>query len=142
MLRNLPNRYTREMLLELLDQEGFSGRYNFVYLPIDFKTHCGLGYAFVDLTSPKDAITLRSHFEGFSRWAMQSDKVCTVSWSHPAQQGLAAHVDRYRNSPVMHSSVCDDWKPAVFMNGQRVPFPPPTRRLRVPNVRALPQGDV
>merc|ERR1719183_2274407 len=73
MLRNLPNRYTRAMLLELLDEEGFAGRYNFVYLPIDFKTHCGLGYAFVDLHEPEVAEQLRQHFEGFSRWCMQSD---------------------------------------------------------------------
>ena len=28
-------------------------------------------------------------------------KVCRVTWSGP-HQGLAAHVERYRNSPVMH----------------------------------------
>merc|ERR1740123_2226645 len=37
MLRNLPNDYTRDMLLALLDKEGFQGKYNFVYLPMDFK---------------------------------------------------------------------------------------------------------
>jgi len=146
MLRNLPNRYTRDMLLQMLDSEGFAGRYTFVYLPIDFKTHSGLGYAFVDLVAPEDALRLRERFEGFSRWAIQSDKVCSVGWSAPAQQGLHAHVDRYRNSPVMHFSVSDEWKPAVFSNGQRVPFPPSTRRLRAPNLRILPQtknvGDV
>jgi len=146
MLRNLPNRYTRDMLLQMLDSEGFIGRYTFVYLPIDFKTHSGLGYAFVDLVLPEDAVRLRERFEGFSRWAIQSEKVCSVGWSAPAQQGLHAHVDRYRNSPVMHFSVSDEWKPAVFANGQRVPFPPPTRRLRAPNLRMLPQskgaGDV
>lgn len=146
MLRNLPNRYTREMLLQMLDSEGFEGRYTFVYLPIDFKTHSGLGYAFVDLVTPQDALRLRQQFEGFSRWLIQSEKVCSVGWSAPAQQGLHAHVDRYRNSPVMHFSVSDEWKPAVFSNGQRVPFPPPTRRLRAPNLRMLPQtknvGDV
>lgn len=140
MLRNLPNRYTRDMLLQMLDSEGFIGRYTFVYLPIDFKTHSGLGYAFVDLVLPEDAVRLRERFEGFSRWAIQSEKICSVGWSAPAQQGLHAHVDRYRNSPVMHFSVSDEWKPAVFANGQRVPFPPPTRRLRAPNLRVVPQS--
>merc|ERR1719247_1750500 len=140
MLRNLPNRYTREMLRQMLDAEGFAGRYTFVYLPIDFKTHSGLGYAFVDLVSSDDALRLRTTFEVFQRWLIQSEKVCSVGWSAPAQQGLSAHVDRYRNSPVMHFSVSDEWKPAVFVNGQRVPFPPPTRRLRAPNLRMLPQN--
>lgn len=142
MLRNLPNRYTRAMLLEMLDEEGFAGKYDFVYLPIDFKTHNGLGYAFVDLSLPEHAERLRTHFTGFSRWCMQSDKICTVSWSHPEQQGLSAHINRYRNSPIMHGTVSDDWKPVVFSGGQRVPFPPPTRKLRIPHVRQLPRGDL
>ena len=33
---------------------GFAGKYTFVYLPIDFKTHAGLGYAFVDLVSREE----------------------------------------------------------------------------------------
>ena len=37
MLRNLPNDYTREMLLALLDTQGFANSYDFVYMPIDFK---------------------------------------------------------------------------------------------------------
>jgi hypothetical protein len=138
MLRNLPNRYTRSMLLTMLDEEGFEGKYDFVYLPIDFKTHSGLGYAFVDLNLPGDAEKLRRHFEGFSRWSLQSDKICTVSWSHPEQQGLNAHIKRYRNSPVMHGSVPDDWKPVLFVAGQQALFPPPTKKLRAPHVRPAP----
>ena len=36
MLRNLPNNYTRDMFLSLLDEQGLSGLYDFVYLPMDF----------------------------------------------------------------------------------------------------------
>ena len=43
MLRNVPNDYTREMLLELLDSQGFAGRYNFAYLPCDFYRDANLG---------------------------------------------------------------------------------------------------
>lgn len=35
MLRNVPNDYTRQMLLDMLDDEGFKALYDFVYLPID-----------------------------------------------------------------------------------------------------------
>lgn len=34
MLRNLPNNYTRSKLLEMLDNEGFRGHYNFVCLAL------------------------------------------------------------------------------------------------------------
>ena len=43
MLRNLPNNYSRAMLLELLDSEGFAGQYDFFYLPMDFKSRASLG---------------------------------------------------------------------------------------------------
>ncbi|CAE7888089.1 ML3 [Symbiodinium necroappetens] len=43
MLRNIPNNYTRDMFLELLDQHGFAGRYDFAYLPCDFCRDANLG---------------------------------------------------------------------------------------------------
>ena len=42
MLRNVPNNYTREMFLALLDDNGFAGRYDFVYLPCDFRRQADL----------------------------------------------------------------------------------------------------
>lgn len=135
MLRNLPNNYTREMLLELIDSEGFIRKYDFVYLPIDFNSQAGLGYAFVDLITPAVARRFWQHFEGFARWGMPSDKVCTLNWSAP-HQGLAAHIERYRNSPVMHEAVSDECKPMLFSDGMRIPFPPPTKELKAPRLRA------
>jgi len=137
MLRNLPNQYDRDMLVDMLHTEGFAGNFRFVYLPIDFKTHVGLGYAFVDLSSPQMAESARQHFQGFCRWVLDSDKICSVSWSHAEQQGCDAHIERYRNSPIMHNSVPDTWKPALFSAGVRVPFPQPTKKLRVPRIRML-----
>lgn len=134
MIRNLPNSYTRQRLLDLLDAEGFAGRYDFVYLPIDFASSVNLGYAFIDLVLPEDARCFMDHFTGFSEWAVGSEKVCLVSWSSP-HQGLEQHVDRYRSSPVMHSSIPEDWKPLIFLNGVRVPFPPPTKHIKAPKVR-------
>eukprot|EP00930_Biecheleria_cincta_P029756 TRINITY_DN20665_c0_g2_i2.p1 TRINITY_DN20665_c0_g2~~TRINITY_DN20665_c0_g2_i2.p1 ORF type:complete len:510 (-),score=94.08 TRINITY_DN20665_c0_g2_i2:536-2002(-) len=122
MLRNLPNNYTRAMLLKMLDDEGFAGVYNFLYLPIDFKTQACLGYAFVNLVDPSQVVNFWSKFSGFSNWVLPSKKVCSVGWSGP-HQGLEAHVERYRSSPVMHPSVPDECKPVIFEQGVRVQFP-------------------
>lgn len=129
MLRNVPNNYTRDMLIELVNT--LTSSYNLIYFPVDFTTGAGLGYAFVNMCSPEDALALWSSLDGFSRWALPSQKVCKVSWSHP-HQGLTPHVDRYRNSPVMHPAVPDRWKPALFKDGERIPFPAPTKKLKMP----------
>lgn len=131
MLRNMPNNYSRDMLLSMMDAEGLAGTYNFVYLPMDFKSGANLGYAFVNLVSAAVVDMFWKTLNGFSRWTLPSYKVCEVSWSGP-YQGLAAHIRRYRNSPLMHEDVPDEYKPVVLLDGIRAEFPPPTKRLRAP----------
>lgn len=134
MLRNMPNNYSRTMLLELLDTEGFAGQYDFLYLPMDFQSRASLGYAFINFTSSDSAESFWRVFDGYSNWAIPSRKMSGVSWSGP-HQGLEAHVERYRNSPVMAESTPDEYKPILFDSGVRIPFPAPTRRIRAPRVR-------
>jgi len=134
MLRNLPNNYTRQMFLDMLDTEGFAGTYDFVYLPTDFTSLAGLGYAFVNLLTAEEAQRFWAHFDGFSRWTLQSNKVCALCWS--VHSGLKEHIERYRNSPVMHTSVPDECKPVIFdPDGRRLEFPPPSKSIVPPRVR-------
>lgn len=139
MIRNLPNQYTRNMVLDLIDTEGFAKLYDFVNLPIDFQSRSSLGYAFVNLVNNDVARSFQLKFDGFSDWIIPSRKVCGVTWSGP-HQGLQAHIERYRNSPVMHESVPDHFKPVILKDGQRIPFPPPTRKLRAPRLRDFQLG--
>jgi len=134
MLRNLPNNYDREMVLAMIDGEGFAGLYDFIYLPIDFKTQACLGYAFVNLATPREVPRFWETFNGYSEWAFPSKKVCSVTWSGP-HQGRDAHVDRYRNSPVMHPSVPHAYKPIVLEAGTPIPFPAPTKTPKAPRTR-------
>jgi len=139
MIRNMPNNYTREMLLELVDSMGFAGTYDFAYLPVDFQSQAGLGYAFLNFMTVADARACFERFEGFSNWTVPSEKVCTVTWSSPTQ-GLEAHIERYRNSPVMHPSLPDEWKPVLIHHGMRVAFPPPSKPIKTPKVRQHPSA--
>jgi hypothetical protein len=132
MMRNLPNSYTRDMLQELLDFEGFRGSYDLLYVPIDFASEAGFGYSFINFVSAGEALRFRTHFQGFRAWQTASDKVCDVTWG--SNQGLRANLQRYRNCPVMHESVPDKFKPATFVNGARAAFPAPTRSIRAPEV--------
>jgi len=133
MLRNIPNNYTRNMFLKLLDDNGFAGAYDFVYMPFDFARDANLGYAFVNLQSTEAVDALWKIFDGFSQWSLPTLKVCQVCWSGP-HQGFKAHVERYRNSPVMHKQVPDPYKPVIFKNGIRKPFPRPTKKIKAPSM--------
>ncbi|CAE7463464.1 ML3 [Symbiodinium sp. CCMP2592] len=133
MLRNLPNNYSRDMLLAMLDKRGFAGSYDFVYLPFDFRRDANLGYAFVNMVDAEAADALWKGLEGFTAWALTSHKVCSVTWSGPLQ-GQSAHIERYRNSPVMHSSVPDQYKPVVLEGGVRKPFPKATKKIKMPTM--------
>jgi len=132
LLRNLPTDLTRTALLELLEDEGFDGAFDFVYLPMDFGASTCLGYALVNFVSPSDAQRCWQIFSGYSDWS--SDKVCDVTWCEPCQ-GWQAQIDRYRNSPVMHKSIPEEWKPLIFKDGARLPFPPPTKSISAPKLR-------
>jgi len=130
ILRNIPNNCEQNDLIHLLDCQGFAGSYDFLYLPIDFRTHAAIGYAFINLVSPAEAERVRWHFEGFCQWSTGSSKVCSVAWSQ--HQGLAEHIKRYRNSPLMHPSTPESYRPVLFEKGFQVAFPSPTKRVKPP----------
>jgi len=134
MLRNIPNSYTREALLEHFEEFGLLDCVDFIYVPMDFNRAVGLGYAFVNVASSKDAERAKQMFDGFSSWRTASQKVCEVSFSYPLQ-GLDAYIEHYRNSCLMHESVPDCCKPALFEGGIRQPFPMPTRQIPLPRIK-------
>lgn len=134
MLRNIPNSYSRQLVVDLLNKHGLELNYNLVYFPIDFNTRSGFGYAFVNFVDQHSAELCMAKLNGFRGWHVPSDKVLDATWSQ-AHQGFESHVERYRNSPVMHESVDDELKPAIYMNGKRIAFPPPTKKLRAPRQR-------
>jgi len=129
MLRNIPNKYNRATLLELLDKEGFAACYDFFYLPMDLKRNTNLGYLFLNLVTAEEANRFHDYFNGFCGWNSVSQKVGEVGWGEPLQ-GLKAQIKRYRNSPVMHQDLPDEHKPLLFAQGKCIPFPGPTKNLR------------
>lgn len=133
ILRNLPAGLGRSALLGVLRSEGFADHVVFIYLPMNLRSSGNFGYAFVDFSSTEVAEHCKEKLEGFNGWSEASEKALEVAWSET--QGLDAHVQRYRDSPLMHASVEDELKPAMFKNGVRVAFPRPTKPIRAPRLR-------
>jgi hypothetical protein len=132
IVRNIPNRFSHASLAAVLNTHGFFGVYDLIYVPVDFATGVSYGYAFVNLTSVDEAERFIATLDGF-RWGGASTKVCSVVRCDDGESP-SERVERYRNLPVMHSSMPDSFKPAVYFGGERVPFPAPTKKLRAPRV--------
>lgn len=133
IMQKLPVVFSRSMLADLLDSEGFKASYDFIYMPIGFKSLVAVGYAFINFISSEEALRFQTTFQGFSQWPVESENICEVKWSET--QGLLAHIERYRSSPLMHEDVPDECKPALFASGERTSFPPSLKPIRAPRIR-------
>merc|ERR1719330_1800095 len=122
MLKNLPGNTPREDLVATLKSRGFGKKVDFLYMPFDLQTGGALGYAWVNLQTPADALLMMRSLEGFTSWSVPSSKRCSVCWCDPFQ-GLQDLVAKYRNSPLMHKAVQDSYRPLLFKDGKRIPFP-------------------
>jgi hypothetical protein len=98
IFRNLPKSCTRDILTKTMDANGFARCYDFVHVPVSFSDLVGLGYALVNMVDHECADRAQRFFSGFRDWSIPSTEACEVGWSS-SNQGLAAHIERYRNSP-------------------------------------------
>lgn len=136
VLKCLPFQYSRDDVVQLLQRHGFTGRINFLYLPFNFATGQSCGYAFVNFSTSEAASQAKDYFHQFRQWGtgISTERACRPAWADV--DGLDANVEHFRNSAVMHRSVSEDLKPVLLdADGNFLPFPPPTRRIRAPKVR-------
>lgn len=143
MLRNIPNKYTREMLVRVLNQD-YLGVYDFLYLPIDFKNKCNVGYGFINFRTTEACEHFIKQFHGVDVRqclpGINSKKVAEVT---PARmQGLNENVQRLRNSPVMNQlQEHPEWMPLLLdPNGNPEPFPQPDQVVSPVKPRGKGQG--
>lgn len=99
MIKNIPNKYTSKMLLAAID-ENHGGTYDFLYLPIDFKNKCNVGYAFINMVFPSHIIPFYEAFNGKKWEKFNSEKVASLAYARI--QGKAALVTHFQNSSLMN----------------------------------------
>ncbi|CAE7810543.1 ML4 [Symbiodinium sp. CCMP2456] len=127
MLRNIPNKYMRDKLVAQLDQCGYKGKMDFLYLPIDFRNRCNVGYCFINFRTPQALVRFRDDFHGRRSCdklpGFNSKKVLQVS---PARvQGLEANILRLQGSPIMENTAMErEWLPVLLdPAGKLLDFP-------------------
>jgi RNA recognition motif-containing protein len=88
MLRNIPNKYTRAMLIDSLKDEDFdvSKHCNNLYLPMDTGSGCNLGFCFLNFHTHDKATEFMKQMEGVRLPSAGSRKVCSVVWAN--RQGV------------------------------------------------------
>lgn len=96
MMRNLANKYTQRLLLTEINESGFIGTFDFLYLPIDTDTNANKGYAFINFSESGFAWMFKQAFEGRRMQMFNSDKVVSVSAA--ALQGFDNNYAHYVNA--------------------------------------------
>jgi hypothetical protein len=64
MMRNIPNKYTQNLLVEELSESGFSTCYDFLYVPMDIRTNTNRGYAFINFVDGPSALSFKTCYLG------------------------------------------------------------------------------
>ncbi|XP_008811936.2 protein terminal ear1-like [Phoenix dactylifera] len=152
MIKNLPNKFTTEKLMDILDKhclrenekvlslkgeekacdgvvkladgEGATtlSEFDFLYLPIDFRSGSNLGYAFVNFTSSTAAWKLHDYLHHFEWKCFGSRKICEVTYARI--QGLRELKNHFTSSVFLCNR--DQYLPLCFQpsrNGFNQPEP-------------------
>lgn len=115
MIRHIPNKYTKELMLETIDED-FEGKYDFFYLPIDFKNNCNVGYAFINFKKLEDIEPFYNRFNN-KRWGrFNSEKICEIKYARI--QGRDECKSHFRGSSLM-SHPDHKCKPYMGIKGNR-----------------------
>lgn len=135
MLRNIPNKVDQAMLKNIVDESSW-GKYDFMYLRIDFANDCNVGYAFINFVDPLDIIDF-VNARGNQRWnCFKSDKIAEISYA--TIQGKDCLVQKFRNSSVMLEA--SHYRPKLYytsngptpqMAGNEEPFPEPDNQSKM-----------
>jgi hypothetical protein len=91
MIKNIPNKFTGDFLLNIIDQN-FKGTFNLFILPTDTNKCKNFGYAFINFTSSYFIPYFYYMFNGKMWSSTNSQKVCKLTYSKiQGKKGLISH---------------------------------------------------
>lgn len=96
-VKNIPNKYTKKMILKLFDRD-FKNTYDFFYLPIDFNNNCNIGFAFIKFIDVKHVKRFCEKY-GNKKWPhFNSEKICEIRYAR--MQKAEEMIDHFKNSSL------------------------------------------
>ena len=121
MVRNIPTRYTSISLIDVLKEHGFDKTFDFIYLPMDFRTKKNVGYAFLNFIHPEYVEKFVAQFQGLQLKASTSQKSLEIVPSR--RQGFLENIGVFGASELLTSNSQQPYfKPLVMIEGHLVPL--------------------
>ena len=80
MIKNIPNKFNKDLLLKIFDQH-FKGTYNIFVLPTDVNKYKNFGYSFINFTSCYFIPYFYFMFNGKMWNSTNSKKICELTYS-------------------------------------------------------------
>ena len=104
MIKNIPNKFTKEKLLELIDKN-FASTYDLFILPKDGNKNRNFGYAFINFISSYSIPYFYYVFNGKKWINTNSKKVCEITYSKI--QGRNELISHYPNKIIYFNNILD-----------------------------------
>jgi len=142
MMRNLPNKYTQQMLLGELRDAGFHMQvdFDFFYLPMDHSNCANLGYCFINFTETRRANDFAAAFSGKRMHRFNSHKTAVIM---PASiQGYEQNYTYYVSTRVAQAAD-PQYRPLFLRPLPAMDLqasPPPVLPAAVPSSKAQGKG--
>ena len=107
MIKNIPNKFTGEILLNIINQN-FKGAYNIFILPTDNNKYKNFGYAFINFISSYYIPYFYFLFNGKMWSSTNSQKICEITYSKiQGKKSLISHYQgkiAYQNDSIKNNS--------------------------------------
>jgi hypothetical protein len=134
MIRNIPNLYTQRTLLNEVCRRGFTGCYDFLYLPMDFAKSSNSGYAFANFNDAETVTRFRQEFDG-QRLDLAPGSAKLIQVVPATLQGYDANYHHFAHSAVFNHHRSEH-APVFLRGGSKVVTRSPAAR-RLPVKRTL-----
>ena len=100
MIKNIPNKFTRDLLLSTIDQN-FKGTYDLFILPTDGSKNKNFGYSFINFISCYFIPYFYSKFNNKNWSCTNSKKICEITYSKI--QGRQNLISYYSNKIIFYN---------------------------------------